>query len=292
MATSSSQLQPLTLSPTKLKTFTQCPERYLRRYHVGPKRPEPPSRALARGTAVHRLLADHARRASTTPLTMDDLDDSVVPTLTAANYPPDADAFRDDDVAVIRRCLEWGIAEFDRRFADATVVAVEAPLDFTVRPPTGAGIQFQTAPDLVVLHPDGVLEHVDDKTGRFALDETQNLVARLVVGRNAAQLVGNRPFAGNEAIRTTALFLDEGQVWSRVFPRDEIAADWTALRQTATTMQAGLASPVIGVAPWQPRQNALCSFCPFVDVCSRMTSTAEDEALLAWLTMPAAAPVA
>lgn len=176
---------------------------------------------------------------------------------------------------------------YPRDGAAATVLLAETTLGFNHRPPGRPAFRLEARLDLVVLHPDGTLEHVDYKTGRFEVDEAQNLIARLVVGRNADALAAGRAFAGNEAIRTSVLYLGERRGWSRIYRRDEARQEWEALRETATAIVAGAATPVVGSLSWLPRRNALCGFCPFVDVCSATAADAADDAMAAWLSAPA-----
>ena len=104
-------------------------------------------------------------------------------------------------------------------------------------------------------------------------------------GCNAAGLTAGRVFAGNEAIRTAALYLGEQRGWSRVDRRDEVREEWEGLRATAARVVAGMAIPIVGSVPWRPRGNALCGYCPFADACSAAVTGGEDDAMTAWVSV-------
>ena len=150
------------------------------------------------------------------------------------------------------------------------------------RPGSGP-LRRRTKLDLLVLHRDGTLESADWKTGTFEIDATQNLIARAVIGRNAAQLVTGQRFAGNEAITTTAIYVGEQQTWSHTYTREDVGEAWKALTATISDIIAGAEHPTVGVAPWLPQRSWLCGSCPFQDVCSANDVTVADLAMTAWL---------
>jgi len=273
---------PPLFSPTRIKAFTQCPERYLRRYHVGPRRREPFSRPLVRGNALHTVMATRARRHrdGTAPVS---LDADVARALPRSLYPPDEADGYDDDATTVQQQAAWGMTEFDRRYGGATVLLIEENLPYQHRPGNGTAFGVETRLDLLVLHEGGTIESADWKTGSFEIDTVQNLITRAVVGRNAMRLVTGRRFAGNDAIATSAIYVGEQQTWSHVYTREEMGEEWRTLTGTIERIIAGTESPVVGTPPWLPARSWLCGTCPFQDVCSANTVTVEDLAMTAWL---------
>jgi hypothetical protein len=231
--------------PSQLKLYLECPERYYHKYVARRRGVEPFSRDLARGIALHAVLAvcfTEFRRSRSFPI---DLRERVECHLRQAAYPADLGSARDEDAENVTAYVKWVLSEFD---GTAEVLGVEETLGYHYRGGDHcAACLFRAKVDLVLGHADGTLEHVDFKGGRAKPDPIQEVLSRIVAGA----AYGER----HPVVRTTTLFVAEQKRVSAVLERGACRETWATIRQAAAEIQAG--------AAWRPSPSPFCGTCPF-----------------------------
>jgi hypothetical protein len=252
--------------PSQLNVYLECPEKYYHRYVLRRRVSEPFSRALARGTAVHAVLADCFRTFQEQQAFPINLRERVDFHLPEAGYPADqADCWPDDAADVLAQ-VKWMLAWFD---GSARVVGIEETLAYR----HGGGSDcdpflLRAKVDLVLAHSDGTLQHLDFKTGRVQRDPIQEVVARIVV---AARYGEEHP-----TIQTTTLFLGEQHEETEVLTREECRETWQTIKRT---VQA-----ILTTTSWHPVASPLCAWCPYFDNGCTLTPAARETAPTAeWL---------
>ncbi|MGH6914298.1 MAG: PD-(D/E)XK nuclease family protein [Geminicoccales bacterium] len=113
--------------------------------------------------------------------------------------------------------------------------------------PAGRGaLRLGARVDLVLKHEDGLIEHVDFKTGKLRDDPVQALVSRRVVGHRVSP---------SATVRTTTLYLQHRHADSRELDRDDCRSDW---RDIADSIRA-----IRTITKWPAKPGPLCEYCPF-----------------------------
>ncbi len=237
-------------TPSGLNLYRRCPEAYRLRYRVRQPAPETPSPALARGIAVHDVLARCAKQYQVRGTLPADWPARLADRLPRAAYP-DTTAYR-DDLAAARDQVSSGLAALT---PGREVLAVERFWRWTwPGSPSGAAFTLGAKIDLVLAGTDDrgdrYLDVVDYATGQGRrIDRIQELVERLVVKANLG--------AGGDyayIVSTTAwLALDAS--WSAVRDDDECRATWREIR--------GLAHAIATDPVMAPTPSALCAFCDY-----------------------------
>ncbi len=235
-------------TPSGLNLYRRCPEAYNLRYRVRQPAPETPSPALARGIAVHEVLARCARQYQAQGTLPTGWPARLAARLPRAAYP-DAAAWG-DDLAASREQVAAGLRGLDPRLE---VVAVERfwrwtwPGDRVLAPFTlGAKV------DLVLAGTDDrgarYLDVIDYATGQGRrVDPIQELVERLVVQANLG--------VDYAYIVSTTAWLALDASWSAVRDNDECRATWREIR--------GLAHAIATDPIMAPTPSALCQWCDY-----------------------------
>ena len=236
---------PLSLWPQHLEIYKRCPQRYYLKYIR--KRPGRVvnTTAMTRGHVTHNVIAyafKHFRAKRSFP---DGIDGQIVTRLPLDDY-----ANREDwrhDVAVIGDWVDCAIETFDTR---KQVIAVETKYSYPFRGrPSEPPFTLKAKVDLVLRQEDGAIEHIDWKTGKPRWqDEIQNIVCRIAVGRAFQQ----------PRIVSTVTFLniETGEAdESGELSREQVNPVWNKIMGLATGIQTD--------ETWEPRQNALCAWCPY-----------------------------
>ncbi len=251
--------------PTQLSVYTQCPERYLRKYVERRRVEEGFSPALAKGQAAHTILAecfDLYRCKGAFPTNLRDRAEYYLP---RGPYPHDRAWLH--DVASIVDQVEFGLISFDR---SAEVLAIEDAYEYAYPGSAGCPLFVLRAKvDRVIRYQDGAIEHADYKTGNGTYtDPIQNVVSRIVVGQH---------FRGEyTAVRSSTVFLAGQAVRVDELTREQVQEVWQQIKQTVRAITSG--------DDWQPRRSSLCEWCPFYgNGCSLDVATQGDEELAEWL---------
>jgi len=245
----SSATRPPLITPSALARYRDCPQRYHLSRHALHPADEEFSPALARGRAVHGVLAVcAAARQDGRPLP-GNLADQIARALPHDGYP-DTRAW-EEDVAIATTQADAGLAYLRQA---GTILAVERFHRWTYRgdadcPPFVLG----AVADLVTAGVDdegrAFATITDYKTARRkTLDLIQEVALRIVVraalGERYAYLV------------STTVHLVDG-TWSSIVRDDATCrAIWrTAIKGTAAALQRD--------ATWAPVADIHCGWCPF-----------------------------
>ncbi|HUZ01930.1 MAG TPA: PD-(D/E)XK nuclease family protein [Thermomicrobiaceae bacterium] len=234
--------QILTLTPTMLETYGRCPAQYQARYINRQRSEEPPSSALARGSAAHAVLRQVFDLFCGTGAFPIDLHARIAAQLAREPYATNAEHAA--DVEAIVGWVHWALAEFD---GTAQVVAVEQPLEYRY-PGSDACPSFRLRAfvDLVLRHDDGSLTVVDWKTATSCrVDPIPTTVARIVAG----QTYGNY-----REIRNSTTFLPAKVAVTEVITREQGAATWREIKSLVKAISTDRV--------WQPISGPLCPYCP------------------------------
>lgn len=236
-------------SPTKIKTYLQCPAQYFYRYEKRYKGVYVPNHAMVRGNALHLLMRRVLRLVRAGRAVPDDIHPLARAVTAGMDYPEAYEKMRTEDAQLIAGWSGWALG---RLGDEVRVLGVEQELvqdlPRTVR---GRRVALTARLDAVVEHPDGSIEHIDYKTGGMRPDPVQELVSRTVVGP---------AYDAKRRIRTTTMFVAHKQTTSRELHRDEMRQVWEDVKRAITAM-------AVGDGPWEPRPSALCQWCPYCDIC-------------------------
>ena len=255
--------------PTQLTLYRQCPERYFHR-HVERRRVEEGfSPALAKGQAIHAILAEYFdtyRREGGFPT---DLRDRAEYYLPRGPYPHDK-AWQ-HDVATIIAQVEFALLSFDRT---AVVVATEVTYEYAYPgSPDCPPFTLRAKVDRVIRYQDGTLEHADYKTGSGTrIDPLQNVISRIVVGQQ---------FRGElSLILSASIFLAGQSLRVDRLTREQVQETWREIKETARA--------IVEAKEWPASRSPLCAWCPFSsDGCSLYTPPEDGEQLTEWLEVAA-----
>ena len=249
------------LYPKHVGLYLQCPERYLHERVERRAVEQAPSPALARGIAVHAVLAATALEYQRSLDCLGGYDGPSVPcdllaraeaTLPRAPYPSE-EAWQADARAVAEEA-KYGLSYLD---GNARVLATEVTFFRTVQGTSDCPPCVLAAKnDLVLLRQDqerrAFLDVVDHKSGNGTKpDPIQALIARIVVKHNAP----TRFDVAFEYVQNTTLFLGARQAHSKVIDANECAQWWDTIRGAARGILAG--------TEWPPNPSPLCEWCPF-----------------------------
>jgi RecB family exonuclease len=232
--------RPRTFFPSQINTYRQCPERYFLQYIEKRKRPRPFSSELIKGGAAHRLIARTIPAYFQSNLIPDDLTSQALAEVAATEYPPEERAYLEQDAIDV---ASWTQTALDMLPRDARPMLVEKNL----YAPLGRGpVQLGARIDLMLQHADGVIEHVDFKTGKLREDPVQELISRTVVGRRVQR---------EASVRSTTLFVQHRHTQSRELDRDECRSDWRDIAEAIRAIRSTNA--------WPAHPGPLCDYCPF-----------------------------
>jgi putative RecB family exonuclease len=263
---------PMSLSPSRVSSFTSCPMQF--RFSSIEKLPEPPGVATTRGTIVHRALellfvrraADRTREALAA-----DMASALDEYRTHEDYVglrlvgDDADAFDRDCHALV-----------DKYFAmeDPTTVR-EIGLELWMEAPVGE-LTLRGVIDRLELDADGELVVTDYKTGRAP---SGNYEQKSLAGVHFYSFLCEAVF-GKRPAKIRLMYLASGETIETVpsaqsvrFITTRTTAVWSAVERACTT------------GDFRPRQSKLCDWCSFRQWCPAFggdPSLAADEAVAAY----------
>jgi putative RecB family exonuclease len=245
---------PMSLSPSRVSSFTSCPMQF--RFSSIEKLPEPPGVATTRGTIVHRALEllFVRRPADRTPEALAaDMASALDEYRTHKDYVglrlvgDDADAFDRDCHALI-----------DKYFAmeDPTTVR-EIGLELWMEAPVG-DLTLRGVIDRLELDADGELVVTDYKTGRAP---SGNYEQKSLAGVHFYSFLCEAVF-GKRPAKIRLMYLASGETIETVpsaqsvkFITTRTTAVWSAVERACTT------------GDFRPRQSRLCDWCSFQHWC-------------------------
>src|SRR6056297_1215024 len=245
---------PMSLSPSRVSSFTSCPMQF--RFSSIEKLPEPPGAATTKGTIVHRALELLFVRPAA----------ARTPEALAADMATALEEYRTHADYVGLRLEGTAIEKFDRdchalvdkyfAMEDPTTVR-EIGLELWVEAPIG-DLTLRGIIDRLELDADGELVVTDYKTGRAPSGnyEQKSLAGVHFYSFLCEALFGKRPakirlmyLASGETIETVP------SAQSVKFITTRTTAVWSAVERACTT------------GDFRPRQSKLCDYCSFQQWC-------------------------
>jgi putative RecB family exonuclease len=245
---------PMSLSPSRVSSFTSCPMQF--RFSSIEKLPEPPGVATTKGTIVHRALELLFVRpaADRTP---EALAADMATALDEYRTHPDYVGLRLAGDDVDRFDLDCH-ALIDRYFAmeDPTTVR-EIGLELWMEAPVG-DLTLRGIIDRLELDADGELVVTDYKTGRAP---SGNYEQKSLAGVHFYSFLCEAVF-GRRPAKVRLMYLSSGETIETVpsaqsvkFITTRTAAVWSAVERACTT------------GDFRPRQSRLCDWCSFRQWC-------------------------
>jgi len=245
---------PMSLSPSRVSSFTSCPMQF--RFSSIQKLPEPPGVATTKGTIVHRALELLFVRpaAERTP---EALASDMATALDEYRTHPDYVGLRLDGAAVEKFDRDCH-ALIDKYFAmeDPTTVR-EIGLELWMEAPVG-DLTLRGIIDRLELDDDGELVVTDYKTGRAPSGnfEQKSLAGVHFYSFLCEALFGKRP------AKVRLMYLSSGETIETVpsaqsvkFITTRTTAVWSAVERACTT------------GDFRPRKSKLCDWCSFQRWC-------------------------
>jgi putative RecB family exonuclease len=245
---------PMSLSPSRVSSFTSCPMQF--RFSSIEKLPEPPGVATTKGTIVHRALELLFVRpaAERTP---DALATDMATALDEYRSHPDYVGLRLEgaDVDKFDRDCHGLI---DKYFAmeDPTTVR-EIGLELWMEAPVG-DLTLRGIIDRLELDADGELVVTDYKTGRAP---SGNFEQKSLAGVHFYSFLCEAVF-GKRPAKIRLMYLASGETIETVpsaqsvkFITTRTTAVWSAVERACTT------------GDFRPRQSKLCDWCSFQRWC-------------------------
>jgi hypothetical protein len=242
----------VTFSPTQLRVYRDCPERYYRQYIANEKIKAEFSQAVQRGSAVHKVLATvfNARQRGEQPdPELRPLAERFLPKHLYQQAGATADWVA--DVAIV---LQLVARALDHVPASAQIIAVERSYSYVLGTDSAVhGATIVGKVDLVIRRPEQLLENIEFKTGWAQSDPFQEVICR--IGVCEEYLHSGLP------VLSTTLQLSSG---------DEIALDGdrevlrTVLGEIVETIQQ-----IWSATTWNARENDRCAICNYrTSLCS------------------------
>jgi putative RecB family exonuclease len=245
---------PMSLSPSRVSSFTSCPMQF--RFSSIEKLPEPPGIATTKGTIVHRALEllFVRRAAERNPEALRaDMARALDEYRTHADYVG-LRLVGDDAAAFDRDCH----ALVDKYFAmeDPTTVR-EIGLELWMEAPVG-DLTLRGVIDRLELDADGELVVTDYKTGRAP---SGNYEQKSLAGVHFYSFLCEAVF-GKRPAKIRLMYLASGETIETVpsaqsvkFITTRTTAVWSAVERACTT------------GDFRPRQSKLCDWCSFRQWC-------------------------
>jgi hypothetical protein len=239
-----------TLSPASLNSYYGCPRKFHFRYIRNVRMPFVFKPALAIGGVAHKALAEmfRNRRDGLIPGSIEAHVDRYI---RLERYP---DGYGDD---LRREHMPQVIGHVERALAvlpdKAEVLEVEHEFDFTFwHPGAGANATVKSRVDLVVRHGDGIVDHVDFKTGKRAGDPIQNIISRVTVQSHL-----DLP---SERLRTVNVLTASGEYQIVPSERTAHAGTWQIVLREIGRLACD--------QEWTPRPDpGTCRWCDYKPIC-------------------------
>jgi len=263
---------PMSLSPSRVSSFTSCPMQF--RFSSIQKLPEPPGVATTKGTIGHRALELlFVRRAA-----------DRTPEALAADMATALDEYRTHPDYVGLRLEGTAVDEFDRNchalvdkyFAMEDPTAVrEIGLELWMEASVGH-LTLRGIIDRLELDDDGELVVTDYKTGRAP---SGNFEQKSLAGVHFYSFLCEAVF-GKRPAKIRLMYLASGETIETVpsaqsvkFITTRTTAVWSAVERACTT------------GDFRPRKSKLCDWCSFQQWCPEFggdPSLAASEAVAAY----------
>lgn len=249
------------LSPAALNAYYRCPRKFQMRYLRRVRTPHIFTSYLVIGSVTHKALATRFRQLRD-GLPRDSLESCATGHLLREKYPPDtADELRAEHLPVIMGHMERALAVLP---PDMEVLHVEKEFAYrTSFSSIAESVSLVAKVDLVIAHGgDGVVDHVDFKTGGQTGDLFQNVLSRVTVAHG----LGVR----DAQLRTVNLMTKSSEYQVVPSHRDDHRSTWQVIRESI----ASLASDDSWVGASDP---VICRWCEFNKVCDSAANDSSDD---------------
>ena len=238
------------LSPASINSYYRCPRKFQFRYIRHVKLPFVFKPALVIGGVTHKALAEifRNRRDGLVPQSHEA---NATRFLERENYPkPDGDALRAEHLPIIIGHIERALATLP---ADAEILDVEQPYQYLFQSSAIPDpVALEARVDLVIRHGDGLVDHIDFKTGAQPGDIIQNFVSRVTVA--------NCLKVPSEKLRTVNVLTKSGEYEVVPSDRRQHAHTWDLVKDTIASLAVD--------SEWEPRPDPpICRWCDFHPVC-------------------------
>jgi hypothetical protein len=239
--------------PNHINDFQKCPEYFYWRHIRHQWVRKPFSRALQVGKATHNALAFIWNQRKDGYELPDDFVRLATMHLDESNYPVAEKEGWPDDVHTVAGHVERSLSVLG---GDLSVISVERELDHELaRASAGPRLRIQSRVDLVVRRSDGVVEHVDYKTGKKWPDVNQEVMSRVVVSTMLS--------AGDDrraSLVSTTLYSADGTKVSAQLSREECRPVWEGI--------VAAVGAIRDAERWSPEPGRHCDWCDYRERCS------------------------
>ena len=247
------------LSPASINSYYRCPRKFQYRYLRRVRVPFVFKPALTIGGVAHKAMAEFFRDVRDN-LPLQSVEAYADQYIRKEKYPAaGADELRAEHLPLIVGHVERGIESLP---ADYEIEAVEHEYDFAFRPPrveTDVGVVARV--DLVVRHGDGMVDHIDFKTGGQGGDLIQNFLSRLTVANHLKM--------PSEKLRTVNVLTRSGSYEVVPSDRDQHLHTWDVVR--------GTISDLAHESAWNARPDPqVCRLCDFNLLCEAADVGSDD----------------
>jgi hypothetical protein len=247
------------LYPASLGAYYRCPRKFQMRYLRRVRMPFDFKPYLAIGSVTHKALASLFRQRLD-GLPVASLESYATAHILRERYPPEtADELRDEHLTVVIGHMERALTSLP---VDAEVLWVEKEFS---RPTSFESIELPVdvaaKVDLIVRHGDGLVDHIDFKTGYDGGDPLQNVMSRVAVA-HGTKTPGDR-------LRTVNILTRTGSYEVDATTDDQYRQNWQVVQYNVIQLSAdstwlGTSDPVI------------CRWCEFNSVCDSAVRFEDD----------------
>ena len=238
------------LYPQSINAYYRCPRKFHFRYIRNVRMPFEFKPPLVIGGVTHKVLAAifRDRRDQCQPA---DIEAYVTKYISFEKYPEGAtDPMRDQHAPVVTGHVERALRSLP---VNAEVLHVEEEFTYSVRTKAiGSAVTVGAKVDVVIRHGDGMIDHIDFKTGKQGGDPIQNYLSRLTVGKKL-RLQPDR-------LRTVNVLTGSGEY--------EIVPDSPAANEHIWNIVQTQIHALSVDEEWRARpEPAICRFCDFRSKC-------------------------
>lgn len=237
-------------SPVHVNAYQECPERFYLRHVKHQWTRKTFARPLVIGQATHNALAFVWKQRLEGFEIPDDLPKLASMHLNQSSYPRDEQTNWSEDVDVVASHISRCLAALP---SDAAIVSVEREWSYPLQSSSGeTPINIQSRVDLVLKRRDGIIQHVDYKTGRHQRDLVQEVMSRVVV----QTMLEGRGMAGAPVV-TSTLFAKDGAIVSEQLDREHCRPIWISIVESVQGIREA--------TDWRPRPGLYCRWCDFAE---------------------------
>jgi hypothetical protein len=242
----------VTFSPTQLRVYRDCPERYFRQYIARERLPASFNRGTLRGSTTHKVIATCMNARANGESVTESLQALAERFLPRHVYEKaGAAADWQVDVEQARKLAAEALAKIP---LNALVISVEKSYGYIM--PTSSrihGVELIGKVDLLLRHGDDCFEHIEFKTGWAQPDPYQEVICRIGICDVYDDL--------GLPILSTTMQLSSGAEFHLDGDREVLRVTLAEIEQTVLEIWSA--------TDWQPRENARCAICNYAEnLCS------------------------